>query len=480
MNIIKTSIKKNFLYFLIVALSSTLLMGCTKTEEEVAQYEQYVQQGDALYEQREYSEAIENYNKSIEIDDTKPEPYYGVLNILVSKNRLDDAGQIIEESAVNIPKTDRSRMYAVLGNAYFEINNWDSAETMYLKASNGVDNVPAWVGLAKVYLKNGELEKVVPYLKVTDKDTPGYYETALLKGYLAGNNKAGIKAAISGLEDVQEEDQELVVQYESLFASANKLEEDDLFNKALLAREYINAGYPYLAIDMLENSIDDMIEYSDGLYFLGRAYFEIRRYSEAIDILSSASSLGLNNSDLYLLIARSYYLTGNVDKAVEVYETSVVFATEDEVNTVVKEYSEILFEEELFTKFENQLDNMNPENIWVLFSYVDLYYVQKNDEKVRYYLDELVRTELSTSEKSEYLAREIIYNLEQEEFDEVVNILAQLKELDEYNAEYYLLLGKYEFAQNELTNAQDALELAIEYDLIGDVTTDAKKILEMI
>jgi tetratricopeptide (TPR) repeat protein len=77
------------------------------------------------------------------------------------------------------------------------------------------------------------------------------------------------------------------------------LNDDELFNAAKLGKEYVDRGYPYLAIALLEPKLSKMEEYADGLYILGKAYYENGDYRKSIDVLQDISTLGDLNQYIY-------------------------------------------------------------------------------------------------------------------------------------------------------------------------------------
>lgn len=467
--------KLKYLPFLI--LSSILLTGCTNSEEIAAQYNSYVREGDTWYEQREYAQAMNKYDEAAQLLPKEEDAYKGMVNVLVDKGRLDDASLIMDEVAIGIDKGERSKLYTIIANAYYADSQWDRAEKYYLEANDGVDNLPAQLGLAKAYIKKGQPAKAEEYLDVTDASLPTFYESSLLRGYLAGASSDLVKGQINGLSNVEQDDTLLRSQYESLLATAAKLGTDELFNATLVSMDYINAGYPYLAIEALSGYKEKMSEYGDGWYFLGRAYFDHAKYSDAIESLSQASSLGVYSADVYTLMARSYYLSGDVDLATDFYDRAIGFAAENEKEDIYMEYIDILIVEQQMSKAKGNLDAVAAiaDSSWIQLGYIEMYHIQGNQAKMRFHLDELATLELD--DRSDYLYWEIVYNLENQETEPVPTFLAELKEIDKFGPEYYLLSGRLAFALENNDDAKSMWEKAIEYDLVGEVTESAKKLL---
>src|SRR5690606_77751 len=104
---------------------------------------------------------------------------------------------------------------------------------------------------------------------------------------------------------------------------------DDLYSRAILSREIINAGYPVLAIDLLESEVEKMKDYPDGMYFLARAYYDSGKYSSALDILNKSLGFDTYSGEIYLMVARINIINGDINSAFEAYDKAVVFASEE-------------------------------------------------------------------------------------------------------------------------------------------------------
>jgi tetratricopeptide (TPR) repeat protein len=473
---------KKLNYTLLIVICSLILTGCTNSEEKIQIYNSLIREADAYYEQRGYTNALEKYNEAAKLIPEDDDAYKGIINILVDKQRLADAANLLEESGTALSTGERSKLYTRLANTFYEINNFESAEKYYLKADSGIDNYPAKLGLAKTYLKLGNIPKAEKYLKVSDPEISTFYETSLIRAYLKGADKVEIKAAVKDLDDLEQEESSLVVRYTSLLASANSLTEDELFSAAIMAKEYIDSGYPYLALQILEEKKEDMTEYGDGWFLLGRAYFELGKYDDAITALGEASSLDIHSAEAYKLIARSYYLVGDVDSSIEFYDRSIAFAKDSTKIEIYMEYIEMLKEEEQYAKALTALDELADlsDLSWTQLSYIDVYYAQGNSAKVDFHIGKLAEMELSEEDTLQYLRWKITYDLEAGDTDKVPSMLEDLKGYDKYNPYYYLLNGRLAFSLGDNEEAKENWEKAIEYDLDGEVTESALKLLSRV
>lgn len=463
-----------------VAVGGLFLSGCTNSEQSLNKYNELVRDADKLYGQYEYSEALSKYAQAADLVSSQSDAFFGIVKILVDKGQLAQASEIVEKSTGKLSNSDRSKLFAIVGNGYFEADDFSDAEKYYVQASkNGVENTPANVALAQVYIKTGQLDKVKKLLDITDDKDPNFAKAAILRAYLKLEETKLAKEQIADLTSLDMED-DVKAQYDSLLSALNEATEDKLYTAALLSQEYINAGYPYLAIKVLENKKDDMAEYADGLYFLGRAFFDYGKYGSAIDVFNEALSFDTYTSDVYQLLARSYYINGDQEKAFENFEKAYTFAPDSKKEAVLVEYVDLLLDLEQNSKAQTFLAKGDQESFEIIARSAQLNYMKRDYEKMDFYLKKLGEMTLTDEQKKEYLNWLITYDIENEKSASARENLDTLRNLDRYNPDYYLLLGKLELAENNADEGRDALESAIEYDLGGETTEAAKKLLARI
>jgi tetratricopeptide (TPR) repeat protein len=478
MNILQKAPKfLSFIAFLTVC--SVLLAGCTNSQQDLNSYNELIRDADKLYEQHEYSQAAKKYSEAVDLVSSESDAFFGLVTILTDKGKYGQAVELVEKSAGKISVVDRSKLYAIIANGYFSSGDLDNAEKYYLTADRGVDNIPAKIGLAKVYIKKGETDKVKDYLKISDVKDPNFAQAALLRAYLKLDDVSGAKKELSELT-VSDLEGDVKEDYDSFIAATNSATDDKLYTATLLSREYINAGYPYLAIKLLEPKKDDMAEYVDGLYFLGRAYFDNEKYGSAIDVLNDALSFEAYTAEVYSILARSYLANGDQEKAFASFEKAYSFAGDKAKEDYLLEYVDILLEEDQLTKVQTYLAKGDDKSFDVDVRFVQLHYLKRDFEKMEFYLKKIAAMTMTDEQKKEYLSWQITFETENDKGTSARENLSELRDLDRYNPEYYLLLGKLELAENNTDEGKEALEKALEYDLEGEVTDAAQKLLARI
>lgn len=457
------------------------LLNRTVSEETITEYENIVEEADLLYDGKSYTQALGRYEEATKLIPSRIEAYRGIVEIFIDKGRLSDAESIVEDSAQKLSQADKSILYALVGNAYFDVDEYDKALEMYEGASGlGVNNLVAKLGKAKVYLKQNKVSDAEKILSGTTFEEDTLYEGTLLYAYVESITDA--EKAGEVLSDVTPSE-EWSSKYTEFSNILESLTEDELYNAAKLSQVFINEGYPYLAVFLLSPLEEKMAEYPDGLYFLGRALLDIGSYDSALSKLEGAVSAGALDSDIFWTIARVYVNKEDMDNTIEYYDRAVAYAGENIGESLLTEYLNFLLDEDLLTKAQEVLKTAQKynEDVWVDIFAVKINYLLEDSEKTEYYiLQALDKTDITTEEKKEILYWYAQLAYDDADLDTAVERLKELKELDRFNPFYYLLMGEVLYQQGDFDNAQETLELAIEYDLGEGAAGEAEKALARI
>jgi tetratricopeptide (TPR) repeat protein len=469
---------KGILVILVLVTCSIILTGCTESPEKVAQYENVVEEADLLYDGHSYTEALGRYEEATKLIPSKIEAYRGIVNIFIDKGRLEDAASIVNDSTQKLSQADKSILYSIVGNAYFEVDSYEKALEMYDSATAlGVSNVVAELGKAKVYLKQNkstDAEKILSK-NIFEEDT--LYEAKLLYSYV--KSLTDTEDATEILDEVTPSE-EWSTKYSEFSNILESIDEDELYNATKLAQVFINEGYPYLATTLLSPLEERMVEYPDGLYFLGRALLDIGSYDSALTKLEGAVSAGALNSDVFRTMARVYIQKGDMESATEYYDRAVSYGGENVSESLITEYIELLIENNLFTKAQEvlKIGQQYYEEVWIDILAIRINYLLEDTEKVQYYIDQALEKEvITTSEKKTIYYWDAQLAFDASNLDSVEEKLTSLRELDRFNPYYYLLTGEVLYQKGDFDNSQENFELAIEYDLGEGVAEDAEKAL---
>ncbi len=473
------NISKTILYTGILLTCGFLLSGCTPSKEKVAEYGQIVGEADVLIEGKEYSSAIEKLSKAAQLIPSKLDAYERIVNLLLLKNRLDDAKTLIDESASKLSDTDRGELYISIGKEYYNRREYVKALNCFELANVGFgDNETISLSTAKIYLQQGELEKAKNLLN------RNWGEENLLEGKLLYSYVLGISdtsKAKETLEGIEPSDQWNLA-YSDWKGVLDSLTEDVLFNAAKISKVYIDEGYPYLAIQTLLPLKEQMDEYVDGKYLLGKAYFENGKYQESLDTLVGVTSLSNLNTHLYWLIARDYYLLNDVNQSFSYYDSAISYSGDTPEIKLYQEYLDLLFENNQTTKAEEVLSKTAKifDEPWVDLYYVQLSYMDKQDEKISYYMGKIEYEKLEGDYRKEYLYWKTKVSMENSNLDEAKRALDLYWEIDKYDPMYNLLMAQLKYQEGNLEESRTYAKKSIEYDTQRAVTDEAQKLLARI
>ena len=454
------------------------MLSRTESEETIAEYENIVEEAELLYKSRNYTESLARYDEAAKLISSRIDAYRGIVNIFIDKGRLTDAEEIITNSAQKVSLSGKSILYSLVGNAYYEVEEYEKALEMYDSATTlGITNLVANLGKAKVYLKQNKITEAEKILSKDNFEADTLYESQLLYSYIVSLTDED--TAIEILEDISVSE-EWDGKYTDFTEILESLGEDELYNATKLSRVFINEGYSYLALSLLSPLEERMSEYPDGLYFLGRALLDTGSTATSISTLESAVSAGSLDPDLFRTIARAYYKSGDMDTTIEYYDRATSYAGESVEDSLLKEYLDFLIDENLLTKSQNILDISQQyyEEVWVDMYAIQINYLLEDMEKVDYYiLEALENDDITTEEKKDIYYWEARLAIDEEDLDLAKTKLGLLKDLDRFNPYYYILIGEVLYEEGDFEEAKTNYELAIEYDLGEGVSSEAEKAL---
>ena len=480
---IKTVIM-SIMAIVIVTLSSALLSGCTKSEQTVEKYDTLISSAQSQYDAKQYADSLKLYLDATSQISDRPEAYLGIVKILIDKNLLQKAEEIADIASNKGLNTESSQMYADISKSYFSQGSNEQTINFASKSlKNNSENDDAKILLARSYMLQGDTQKAKDYLDVSTTDKNIWFEARLLDSYTKGINLSDIAEAISSVTVDSTDVSKLQTQYNNLTQTLDRVknyQEDNLFVSTAISGVYINAGYPKLAVDILQPLRDSMGEYWDGLFFLGKAYLDYGDYNKAIDVLNEATSLNPSSDELYLHLARAYYMSDQTESAIQNYEKAISLASEDLKLSYRKELFDALYTANQGTKAISVLDSIaqTGDSVWLKLSYCKQYLKDKNYQKLKDNLDGLtVQTSMTDEEKSQYYNYYLEYAFGINNIDLAQSLLESYASLDGPKPWVQYYYGKYYLAKGDTQTATTYLEDAIEFDLQGEVTDNANKLL---
>lgn len=477
---------KNLSKYILIAVPTLLLLSVLvffllklPTKEKQRRYDDLVTLANSQFEQKEYAKSLSSFNDAAVILNNRYEAYEGIAKLLVLKNQLGQLTDLINKSSTLLLPEHKAKLYSYIGEGYLKVGNYDQAIENYKKAYDSDNsNETAKIGLAKSYLSFANTQNAKELLDIS-KESENYELAYVLKLISSFSKLEDIKSNLEQSVEFKNENYKKTVDDFKAVAKVDAVE--DLYISTLLSRIYVNNGYSKLAISLLEPLTEKLMEYQDGIYVLASAYYNVGDKVKAITLLKDYSNPN-SNPDLYLLLARSYKGVGEFDEAYKYYELAGV-SSGDKSEEVYIEYTAFLLDQAQYVKAKSVLDNLDKKlnEIWIDTNYLKMYVLQKNNPKAQFYLDKLSKsTNMIDSEKKEYLFWSISQYIEEQKNNDAIILLAKLKEIDKYNPQYYYLAGKLHLQTANINEAKSELEQAIDYDLTGQVTENAKKLLSRV
>ena len=336
----KNNIKKYIPWIILVLLVASLgtwyYLSRRVSEEQLSLYDSKIEEALDYEESRDFSMAMKRYYEAAEIVPKRVEAYDGIISVLIQKDKLSDAEEVIKQSAKPLSNDDRSALYKKIGDAYYSRKLFDKAYEMYNAGLFwGVNNPGLELMLGKTYLNLGKVSEARGQFSKAVYAGRDLEEANLLLAYIdAIDNPDRAKSTLNSVNNSDE----MEIYYEEFRKTLGSLDDDKKFNATKLARVYINNGYPYLAILVLEPQRKDMSEYLEGLYFLGRAYYEYGDYPKSLETLDGALTLGGMEGEIFWVRARAYALTNNLEGAINSYDSAVGYYSGEDFAALVEEY----------------------------------------------------------------------------------------------------------------------------------------------
>lgn len=481
----KTAFKKFIPWIILVLIVGGLVawyfISNRVTSEENANYDVKIAEAQKWYEGREYSIAMSTYYAAAELIPSRVEAFEGIVNILLDKNRMEEASSILDQSAQKLSSYDQSFLYAILCEKYLANGN-DASALETCKKGQGLGEIHQNLELAlgKAYLKNGDTGNASEIFKKTVYDGDNLSEATLLLSYIQSiSDKEAAKTTLGSTSPSDK----WKIYFDEFSEVLGSLDSDSKYNATKLARVFINNGYPHLAVSVLEPIETEIAEYPEGVYFLGRAYLEVGEYDKAITELNKAATLGSLEADVFWAMARAYLQKNDLNSALDCYSKALGYQGSAPSEDLVSEYLDTLLKNNQTLQADEVLQVvLGKVKTAYLYEYgIRINYVLQKVEKINYYIELLGGLNLEDADKKEYLYLKARAMLDQNaNISDITTVLDQLLALDRFNAKYYYLLGRSEFEQGDAEAAKQALNKSLEYDLNYEITEDSSKLLSSI
>lgn len=257
-----------------------------------------------------------------------------------------------------VPPTKVAEVYYNLGNAYFELNNFNSAVNAYLHAIElDQSMVSASYNLARVYIESKQIDKGMDLLNDLLEDDP---ENSVLLGTLGW--ALFLTDDLSGSLDV----------YKGIL---ERIEDDDnaLYNAAVLSLklEHKEEALSYFS-KLYDLKQDPML-----LFRIGSLSLELEKIADAISYLAAYKEKNPEHFETLLALGRAYAIDELYFESLSAYDAALTIEEGD--RNALFEKAEILLkyvedEENGLASFNSAVENgfKNKERLQELINYPDL------------------------------------------------------------------------------------------------------------
>jgi tetratricopeptide (TPR) repeat protein len=432
---------KNLKIFSIVMVVLTVISGIgfllwqSANSKKIEDYGQALSEANGYYQKHNYASALKSLNNAVAIYPTRSAAYEKTIDILLDKGQYDKAAEVATAAESAMDDEVKSKVWGEIGLTYFEMKDYTNA--------------------SKFLAKSVEAQK--------ESDYTYYYVMTLLN--------------INSLENVSK--------YIDKTGSENVLTNWDLYNESIedadlslykrsqVAMELINAGYPYLGINLYDGQEEVITEYWEAQYYLGRAYYDIGKYDKAIVHLESALTLGSQEVGLHLTTARVQYELSFLDESIKSYDRSMAFSSEEDQFTIMAEYLELLLLEKLYVKADAELTRyaVTGDTDWQYLQY--LYMYKSGDSEGSLSLASKIDAQLLDSEWEywhTYTVMRISQNIETEEYVVAEKLVEDLENVDLYDPYIPYFSALISVEKDVTDGVQLLLDEAKDYDLTGEVS----------
>jgi tetratricopeptide (TPR) repeat protein len=359
-------------------------------------YAELIKTGDIYLEKGFYNLAIDAYNQAFQ---TKPgvDPLLRIAKIHLLSQNFDQ----VKETCLEALKVDNNNATAklLLGRANLGLQDVTNAKSIFDSVSPANDETLYYQGITALYF--------------------GQYNDGL--------NKLNSALSIAQTQTLKDNIQKFI----DALNEFNRYQAGvEIFRKTLIARSYVQADEPFLAIPLLFEVIKEKRDYRDAWIILGYSYLKTENYEDAIDALNEAKNLDPNKPHTYFFLGIAYAGKDNIDEAIKNLEYALEYGYEPKIH-IEQKLAELYLKQD---DYESSVQKY--ENVIALNSSDVNYFIRP----IWIYIDKL-----NQSEKATYLAEKAILHHPEE-------------------AMSYNLLGWAQIANDDLLNAKENLEKALTMD----------------
>ncbi|MCK5085540.1 tetratricopeptide repeat protein [Candidatus Parcubacteria bacterium] len=281
----------------------------------------YLRSGDCNSLVGNYTDSLNDYKYAAVIDGNRDVIYQARIRraeIFLRFNQLENAQNEIN-SALRENRYDH-RAYEIMGDIYYKKGDILNTVKYYNKAIDLDDKESLNIKLAKSLIANNQNSKASELLLNLFSQNDDNIEIIYLLGLLEFYDDNDLN---DYFERIETSENDLYKNNISIIKNSLKNKQsikNKKYNDILIAGLLNKINEPYFAINKTKEVIKIDQSYRDAWIELGKSYFIVKDYNNALDDFNRALELDSNNSETLFWIARVYEQVGNNIKFAEYME----------------------------------------------------------------------------------------------------------------------------------------------------------------
>lgn len=425
--------------FLIIAGVSGYFIWNSLNNNKIENYKVALISAQNSYKDRKYSDALDYLNEAVKLYPKRSTAYKLTAKILIEKGLISEATDVVSAAAPILDNDSKNAIWGSIGSYYFDHKDYENAR----------------ISLSKSY----DAKKSTEY---TDLYAKSLWNTNKLN-----NDTDKI------VNDASDSIKTYWADYQKFLGKDGRT----LYESTQQAGLYINAGYPYLAIAVLDNKDFDYDEYWEAQYFMGKAYYDLGMYEDALPYLQNALTLGSQDVGLHTITARTNYMLNDIDATTSSYDRALSFASGDEIFDLMDEYLDMLLNEGLYIKAGVEMNKYadGTQLDWQYLLYKQAYSSGEVDEAASW--AEKIDAQLPEPDWKywhEYSLLKVEKMINANDYDAAEELLAEFENADKFDPYVPYYRGIIAVAKEDVNQAKKYFYLAIDYDQEGNVASVAK------
>ncbi len=460
----------------ITLLLLIILTGCTRTSVDV----DYLAVGQDYLARSEYDEALTEFRRGIDEEPNNNLYSLAIADIYLKKGNQDEAIGIINSSFQLNPHEKTAN---ALGEIYLNIGDVESSTEWFEKALTLNDKyTPSLRGKAKTLALAGKVEETTRFineLPVESLDS----NLMLMKAIVSLDNPTLAGEYILKSTSLDEDTQELAKELR-VALTANE-ENPNLHYSSTIVYILLNHGWYEFARVPLAKIITENPFYETAYIYQGLINLNTSQLDMAKENFQKSLEINSEGVDSIIFLIQTEFLKGENEAALQRLSELTTNKLEKLNAQQLFTLLDILYKQDEFVSFDTIYstipdESQVPANTKIKYLKV-LVGLEKYEQANSFYQDEFMESkDLKAPEIAvvEILNAYTLFKLNLT--DDALDKVAKAEAADDTVAMVHLHKGLIFIEMEEFSKAKVALDRAVELDLEGSVTIDAKKGLEII